>query len=286
MSNSLDAYAQLEQRCTARALTQSAIKAVIVVGSRARSVHPADEWSDLDLVIFATAATSYLRDSAWLNELGRVIAAASNSFGRHDREWIALYDDGRKLDVAFLSIDPKATPTLQAMLDGFPYPGVLQRGVRVLVDKSGAPAELRLPPVPGPPLPEQAEFTTLINQMWLDAVKTAKFIRRRDLWRAKQLCDGEMKRHLLMLLEWQAATQRDQRDIWYDGRFLHEWADPRAVADLPATFAAYATADLKRSLLATLDLFRRLAHEIAEQLNYSYPIETDRFIESHIHMLL
>ena len=185
MSSSDNTYIQLEQHFAEWAQTQSAIRAVIVVGSRARSDHLADQWSDVDLVVFTSDAPLYLRDPAWLNTFGTVIIAVSNSFGQHDREWIALYADGTKLDVAFLSIDPAATPTLQHMLDVFPYPVVLQRGVRILVDRTGLSTTLRLPKIDALSLPDQAKFTALTNRMGLDAIKTAKFIRRHDLWRAK-----------------------------------------------------------------------------------------------------
>ena len=286
MISSSETYARLEQRFAEWSLAQPSVAAVIVVGSRARPAHPADEWSDLDLVVLADDTTSYLQESVWLNTFGTVIAAISNSFGQNDREWIALYADGSKLDVAFLSIDPAATPTLQAMLDAFPYPAVLQRGVRVLIDKDGAATELRLPRITSPQLPDQAEFTALLNRMLLDAIKAAKFIRRKDLWRAKQLCDGEMKQHLLTMLEWEAAAQKDRRDIWYDGRFLSEWADPQAQAELPKTFAAYEEVDLHRALGATLDLFRRLARDVAQHLDYPYPAHADQFADNCIRSLL
>jgi aminoglycoside 6-adenylyltransferase len=122
--------------------------------------------------------------------------------------------------------------------------------------------------------------------MRLDAAKTAKFIRRRDLWRAKQLCDGEMKQHLLTMLEWHAAVQTDRRDIWYDGRFLSEWADPQAMDKLQATFAAFVAADLQRALFATLELFRRLAHDVAGQLGYPYRPQTDEFVDDYIRSIL
>ena len=277
-----DVYARLERRFADWAAEQSVIQAVIVVGSRARSDHPADEWSDLDLVVFASDASSYLQDSTWLNTFGTVIAAITDSFGQRDQEWIAMYADGSKLDVAFLSIDPAAAPTVQAMLTAFPYPVVLQRGMRVLIDRTGSENGVRLRPIATPQPPTSLEFTALVNRMRLDATKTAKFIRRRDLWRAKQLCDGEMKQHLLTMLEWHAAAQTDQRDIWYDGRFLSEWADPQAMDKLPATFAAYEAADLQRALFATLDLFRRLAHEVAGKLDYAYRPQTDQFVDDHI----
>ena len=283
------AYLRLEHRFAEWASAQPAIQAVIVVGSRARSDHSADQWSDLDLVVLAGETTAYLNDTAWLNTFGSVQAAISNSFGQHDREWIVLYADGCKIDVAFLTIDPIATPTLQAMLEAFPYPNVLQRGVRVLIDKADhdtANTELRLPPLVASHLPTQAEYMALINGMWLGAVKVAKFTRRNDLWRAKQLCDGEMKQHLLTMLEWQAAAQEDQRDIWYEGRFLNEWADSQALAELPHTFAAYKGEDILRALFAMLDLFRTQAREVADRLGYIYPAGTDQFVADYLRAIL
>ena len=281
-----DAYHQLERNFAEWALTQPAIRAVIVIGSQARSDHAADEWSDLDLVAFASETDLYLHDAAWLSVFGNVIAAYSDSFGENDREWIALYADGCKLDIGLLSIDPAAAPTLQAALDRFPYPTVLQRGVRVLIDKSDVPTELRLPPLELPRPPSAAEFNALINHLWLDALRAAKFLHRSDLWRAKQLCDGVLKQHLLTLLEWQAAAHKDQRDSWYDGRFLSEWADREALKAVPGTFAAYAAEDLARALYATLDLGRRLARDVATQLGYAYSAEADRFVDAQIGALL
>jgi aminoglycoside 6-adenylyltransferase len=286
MTFSSDTCTRLEQLFAEWSLTQQPIVAVIVVGSRARSDHPADDWSDLDLVVFAGDTASYLHDPAWLNAFGTVIAAISDAFGQNGREWIALYADGSKLDVAFLTIDPAAAPTLQAMLDAFPYPKVLQRSVRVVIDKTGTATNLRLPTITQQPPPTQAEFTTLTRRMWLDAIKAAKFIRRHDLWRAKQLVDCELKQHLLTMLEWHAAVQPEQRNVWYDGRFLSEWADPQALVELPATFAAYAAADLQRALLATLDLFQHLAQDVAQQPGYAYPIQTDQFADNTIRAML
>jgi predicted nucleotidyltransferase len=161
-------YPQLEQRLIVRA-QQPAIQAVIIGGSRARSSHSTDEWSDLDLVVFARNATSYLRDSAWLNNFGTVLAAVSHVFGQHDRAWIAVYAEGTKLDAAFLSIDLATPPTLPTMLDAFSYPLVLPRGLRVRVDKTGAVSEMRLPSI-DPPRPTATDFAEWLNRMWLDAI--------------------------------------------------------------------------------------------------------------------
>lgn len=280
------AYQKLEQHFAEWASQQPSIIAVIVVGSRARSDHAADDWSDLDLIVFTTAPDHYLHYAAWLDAFGTVVAAISSSFGQRDREWIALYKDSSKLDAAILAIDPILRPTLQAMVDTFPYPDVLQRGVRVLVDKTGTSSQLHLPEMHSLPQPNQAEFTDVLNQLSLTALKTAKFVRRGDIWRAKQLCDGTLKQHMLTLLEWHAALPPNSRDIWYDGRFLHEWADPQDLENVPESFAAFRPDDVQRALLATLQLCRRLALTIAAQLMLDYPAHVDHFIDQQIHWIL
>jgi hypothetical protein len=73
------------------------------------------------------------------------------------------------------------------------------------------------------------------------------------------------------MLEWHAHATQEGIDIWMRGRFLEEWADPRAVDALPAIFAHYNEADVWHALLATMDLFSWLARETTEILKYAYP---------------
>jgi aminoglycoside 6-adenylyltransferase len=63
---------------------------------------------------------------------------------------------------------------------------------------------------------------------------------------------------------------------------LEEWADSEAVKGLRETFAHYDETDVKRALLAAVDLFRRLATETARKLNYSYPAEADKKVTEWI----
>jgi hypothetical protein len=43
---------------------------------------------------------------------------------------------------------------------------------------------------------------------------------------------------------------------------------------------------LSRALWATLDLFQHVARLVAEQLRYSYPDETERFVKRQIQMIM
>ena len=86
------------------------------------------------------------------------------------------------------------------------------------------------------------------------------------------LVDGELKEHLLALLEWHArAKYGPERDVWPAGRFLTQWADPGAAAELPGTFGRCTTDDLWRALRDSLTMLEHLARETADRLGYVYP---------------
>ncbi len=272
-------YALLESRIAAWAIANPDLIAGVVVGSRGRADHPADQWSDLDLVIFTTAAEVDTRDSTWLEGFGPLWASWLDNTGSGYPEWFALYAGGLKVDIVFVPVQPGAT-TLAQMLGTFAHQDVLERGVRVLFDKSDLPAKAGITPPTSYsqaiPNPSSAEYRNHLNHFWITAAKTVKLIQRGDLWRAKQACDGELKTCLLKMLEWHTrARYRLERDIWYEGRFLSSWADPRAVAELPGTFAAYDQADLRRALQATLHLYHWLAGETAANLGFDYPQPND-----------
>lgn len=279
MTPSPTTYAQLECNFVAWAEEGADIRSAIVIGSRARREQPADEWSDLDIILYATDPAVYAANPDWLSALGEVWLPHLNDTFAGEAEWLVLFAGGLKADFILST----AKGPLQQTINQSPYQVVLRRGVRVLFDKDAPDSPLTLPEawLASPPHPPQDEFLVLVNQVFLSATRAAKLLKRGELWGAKYQCDTDMKRHLLTMLEWHArATHGPNHDTWYDGRYLDQWADPQARADLPATFAAYDASDLWRALFATLDLFRRLAIETAEQLNYAYPIQAERHINA------
>ncbi len=81
------------------------------------------------------------------------------------------------------------------------------------------------------------------------------------------------------MMEWHSKTTGDsQTDTWIRGRFLEEWADPRAVKQLPKIFAHFDEADIWRALMETMDLYRWLAVETAGALGYRYPHKVEQKI--------
>jgi aminoglycoside 6-adenylyltransferase len=280
MPSSPQTYTDLEAKIAACGAGQPDIRAILVIGSRARRHHPADEWSDLDLIVFTNNVARYATDAGWLAELGVVWASALTRTGRGDPEWSVIYAGGLKADFVLMAATPGAT--LQEWVDAFPYHFVLARGVRVLFSQSASPLPLITPVIANAPLPSQFEFTDKIHQALIDVMRQAKFLLRGDLWRAKQVSDVVLRQYLLTFLEWHARAIPPSLDVWYGGRFLEEWADPRAVAALPGVFGAYDRDDLWRSLDAYLDLIHWLAAETAARLDYPFPKEPVQRIRAWI----
>jgi len=278
-------YERLETGISNWAKEQDPIRAVVVIGSRAREDHTADAWSDLDLMLFVTDPQRYVEDTSWLTTFGEAWLRVLNFTGAGDPEWLVLYEGGMKLDFLLATATGKWVDTLFGSF----YAVAAQRGVRVLLDKQGDSGleALRLMDERSWMKPEQEVFTAVLDRFWLAAFRAATMLRRGELWRARSITDGLLRRYLLRLLEWHARAERgDDFDTWYDGRFMEEWADAQALAMLPETFAPFERADTCRALMSSISLMDRLGRETADNWQYLYPHATESRIREWIEVLL
>lgn len=275
----------LEQAIVAWATDQPDILSLAVVGSQARpqTARPADAWSDLDLLFFVDDPDHYLGQTEWLTAIAKPrITFTEPTALQIGRERRVIFDGGCEVDFVFLPahfLDALLTQPDRAALLAEVAP-VLQRGCRILLDRDGrlsrVLALVQAIPLERPPLPTASELDELIQDFWYHTVWTARKLRRGELWVAHRSCDGHLKRLLLRLLEVHAQAIRGV-DTWHAGRFLNQWADPRALAALPDTFARYDETAVWHALFATMRLFRWLAEETAAQLGVPYPHDADRY---------
>jgi aminoglycoside 6-adenylyltransferase len=296
MDQSTSAYERLIERFVRWAQDQRDIRAAFVIGSRARADHPADQWSDLDIIVVATDPERYLSSAGWLENIGTPwITFLERTATDDEMERRVLFEGGLDVDFALTSQRTirqlarvlwvqRRVPQLLRLLPAGSHRRIMQqvavfrdivrRGMGVLLDRDGIVAGLTPLTAEAPPLhpPTQDEFLQAVSDFWYHAVWTAKKLGRGEVWVAKSCCDAYMKWLLLQMIEWHAGAMNGwSYDTWHRGRFLERWADPRAVEGLRAAFAHYDADDVRRALLATMDLFGWLAMETAEQLGYPYP---------------
>ncbi|HUS15506.1 MAG TPA: aminoglycoside 6-adenylyltransferase, partial [Chloroflexia bacterium] len=112
-------YDELGAAIVAWAWARPDIRAVLAIGSRARRAHPADEWSDLDLLLLTTDSRAYNND-AWLSALGVVWVALVEEANPGDPDVQAIFAGGIKGDFTFVTIENADRP-LDALLAGLSY---------------------------------------------------------------------------------------------------------------------------------------------------------------------
>ena len=290
MSQAPLTYEDVLDRFLAWARPRPDVRAVMVVGSRARSTdHPADAFSDLDLVVVSTDPDRYLSETDWLEPLGPPwLTFLERQAVGEGLERRVLFEGA--LDVDFV---PLANEAVRRMaLEGWPLEvaAVLNRGFRLVLDKDDLLSLIASVPAKTSsyaPLPTQEKFLALCHDFLYHAVWAAKKLRRGELWIAKSCVDCHMKQILLGMIEWHARSERGwDHDTWHGGRFLKEWADQRTLDGLRGAYAYYEEADIRRALLTTMDLFRRIGRETAVGLDCAYPEEADERVTAWVVGLL
>jgi len=289
-----ESYEKLIQRFCEWAKERVDIRAGAVIGSRARLDHPADEWADLDLVIVTTNPEFYLSTTDWVNELGKpLLTFIEPTATGGEKERRVLFERMMDVDFAIMPAERNqkllmATENKQDMMQ---IANVVARGMRILIDKDSMLTKLQsfvdTMEKPAPKKPTPHEFLELVSDFLYHAVFTAKHLKRGELWWTVVCLDCYLQDLMKTMIEWHAlAVHSEHYDTWFHGRFLEEWAEPKVTSELRNTFAHYDNEDIKCSLLASMNLFRRIAIETANKLNYAYPTETDEQIRKWIEKTL
>jgi aminoglycoside 6-adenylyltransferase len=224
------------------------VRVAVIIGSQARRNTPADEWSDVDVVLFVDDAPARVEDTGWLAAFGTPeLLFLEQTPGGGPIERRVLYADGLEVDFVLVpaeGFDRFLTDPWTAR--------VRLRGERVLYDELGV-----TPPVdPGPDAPPDP--TQLVHDFWHHALWAAKKLRRGEGVMARG-CVEYCKRLLLELARAHARTRPDAPDTWHSERFAEQWADPRALAAIWANAAG--PDDLGAALQHVCDAFDALAAE-------------------------
>lgn len=74
-------------------------------------------------------------------------------------------------------------------------------------------------------------------------------------------------------------AQTVEYDTWHAGRFLCEWANKETQVELQESFGHFDRNDSWKALMATITLFKRVSHEVAEKMKFSYPYDLEKCVE-------
>ncbi len=274
-------YQTLTERFVRWADGEGDVRAVVQVGSRARTDRAADEWSDVDLIVAAHAPDQHLAEARFCGQIAPVWLSVLSRTAGNDPERLVLFEGGYAMDFVFVPAE-----SLRRAADAGIVPDGFQRGCRVLLDKDQIAARLVPDHFDRPTRrsPEPGEYEAACDSFWYIAAYIAKQIRRGDPWLVK-VRDTNLKEVLLRMIEWHTLS-RDAVDVWHMGRFMESWADPRVLGDVPATFGHYDLADSSAALLRAAALFEWLARETAERGGFDYRSDRYDAVRAYVERLL
>jgi aminoglycoside 6-adenylyltransferase len=234
---------------TAWADSRPDVRGLVLVGSQARTEIPADEYSDIDLAVFADDPEALLADGAWVERFGEPLlsflepTAVGGSIERR-----VLFENGLEADFSVfpaagfegLAGDPRAAATLA-------------RGYRILYDDLGLDdllGALR------PTAVEPRDLAEIAQDFWYHAIWAAKKWRRGEAIVARSCLEGHLKALLL-----EADRLRAAGDTWHGTRFAETWAT-REVVEAWWQATARAPDELPAALARLCDAFAELSsHE-------------------------
>ncbi|HML04105.1 MAG TPA: aminoglycoside 6-adenylyltransferase [Candidatus Bathyarchaeia archaeon] len=292
--NAEESYELLMRRFSEWARERADIRAVFVIGSRARTDHPADEWADLDLVVVTTNPEFYSSTTDWINILGKpLLTFVEPTATADEKERRVLFEGMLDVDFAIFPLE-KAIRLVQAagsQESPAQLSNAVGRGIRIVLDKDQALAKLqetvRSAKGPMPTKPTEQEFLSVVSNFLYHAVFTAKHLRRGELWWTLMSLDCHLQNLIRTMIEWHTLATHDwKRDVWFRGRFLEEWAEPEVTNELRKGFAHYDSKDVRQALTASIAMFSRIANETAHELNYRYPTEPERKITQWVEKCL
>jgi aminoglycoside 6-adenylyltransferase len=262
-------------RILAWAKAESSVKALILLGSYAARM--ADEYSDLDLAVFCTTFDPYVTDEKWLSNIAQVWVCVYEKVEYRSKTFptrLVIFEKGVKIDFSFYTLD-----VLHDLVRSKSLPDDYNRGYSVLIDKESLTASMPKAVYKEQQAhrPSQEEFLRITNEFWFEVHHVAKYLKRNDLWSVKFRSGSIYDNFLLKMIEWNEEAKRNwASQVPPLGKRMQSWVDAETWHALHKAFAHFDSRDSGQALSHMIELFRKLAVDTANRLEYSYPYDLDK----------
>jgi aminoglycoside 6-adenylyltransferase len=258
------------------------IRAVIMNGSRVNPNAAKDPCQDFDIVYFVQDVEPYRRNWDFIKPFGELMILqtpedmddpAPENDGHY--AYLMQFLDGNRIDLSFFSLEEIPARTADSL-------------TVLLLDK-----DKRIPELPPPtdrdylPTPPTArQFDDCCNEFWWVNPYVAKGLWRDELTYAKHMLDVYVREQLLKMLAWYVGVQTDfQKSPGKMGKYLKRYLSPELWRLLERTYAGSSADDIWDSLFVMGDLFRQVAHCIADQFGFEYPEHDDKNVTAYLRQI-
>ena len=256
------------------------VRAVMMNGSRANPNAPRDIFQDYDIVYFVKDVAPYRRNRAVVDHFGEILIlqtpedmgdpppANDGCYG-----YLMQFKDGTRIDLGF---DPVEQTYQRAHEDSQTI---------VLLDKDGLIGELPPPSdrdyLPKPPTAHA--FDDCCNEFWWVTPYVAKGLWRDELTYAHEFLEIGPRAQLMKMLGWYVGVQTDfQKSPGKMGKYLKAYLSAEEWAMLEKTYADAQPENIWQALFVMGELFRKVAHPVAQAFGFSYREQDDANVSAFI----
>jgi hypothetical protein len=270
---------------------QPDIRSARIIGSRTRNPSPS-RWVDLDIEFYTTRPLYYRTNRTWIDEFFPSWLIGYDDTGDTLNHWSSRFSSWvlfTTLDEG-IAVDFMVIPHIKLVWNNWkararrtvsPVPNE-----HILVDKDGHLAKWGALPFPASqtlPKPSEEQFLWRVREFWGVADRGTCYLGREYNIEARRELGETLKKHTKFMLLWYAgATQNWQTNTDWRIHHIDDWADPTHLEAFKDCYARYDVDDVKRATRATMTLFRTVAVDVADLLNYTYPHDEDHLIATWI----
>lgn len=262
------------------AVNDERIRAVGMNGSRTNPNAPKDVFQDYDIVYIVHDLLSFIEDKQWIDRFGsRIIMQKPEEMKLIPPEldgkfpYLMLFADGNRIDLTLCPFEQKDNWNSGDKL------------AVVLLDKDNC-----LPRLPVPTdedywvkRPSPKLFADCCNEFWWVSTYVAKGLWRQEMLYAQDHLNAVVRPMLIQMLEWQVGIRTDfSISTGKNGKYLEKYLSRESWHELMATFPEATYEGVWRALFAMGDLFRQTAQDVANRLNYEYPLEDDQRVTAYL----
>ncbi len=253
----------------------SMVRSVLLNGSRVNPNIDNDIFSDYDVKFAVTDPEYFLNNQEWIKYFGEIIIMQQNNIQEHGEEWyifLMIFSDGVRIDLSFIKAENISTYLDDSL-------------TLKLMDKDNIIKDLDSPSDKSYFIqkPRKEEFYKTINNFWWVSTYVAKGIWREELPYAKYMFDVIVRESLKKLIDWYIGMKHNwEINTGTVGRWFEELLPNELWESYKKTYVGSNYEEIWSSLMEAGNLARILGLEIANQLEYTYPIEDDERVVKYL----
>jgi aminoglycoside 6-adenylyltransferase len=241
------------------------VRAVLLNGSRVNPNVIGDLFCDYDVIFVVTDPKYYLDHQDWIRNLGSLIMMQQNNIETESEAeyiFLMLFNDGVRIDLSFRRVET----INQHFHDSL---------TKVILDKDNClktfdpPSEKSYVTLE----PTYDEFHKTINNILWCSTNVAKGLWRDELAYAKYMLDNVVRQGFMKLISWYVGVNHNWNvNTGTAMKWLKKYLPEELWDQFVNTYSGPAYPDIWASLFETIRLTRDLGQELANKLNYQYPI--------------